>query len=89
MRLDIILSIFSTIITLALLFYFVLPLFLIFIGLGLAYLAIIFLWSLITGQGPTIKVVNIKTNYSNPYGQNQDPDVIETTTADKDQDKLK
>ncbi|MGL4388383.1 MAG: hypothetical protein ACRCTJ_03205 [Brevinema sp.] len=96
MRPNFFLSIISSMIVLFLLFYFVLPIFLIFLAVGIIYLVFSFLWFLVTGRKPNIKVVKVKT-YSNyqPYKKDSsnhnslDQDIIETTTADKDSTKNK
>ncbi|MGL4561935.1 MAG: hypothetical protein ACRCV0_06590 [Brevinema sp.] len=81
-----ILSIITAILGIWLLIYFWLPIFFIVILVVSMYLFIIFLLSLFTQNKPNIKFIKIKS-YQSKSNNKQDPDIIETTTADKDKKK--
>lgn len=84
-------SILSLIVGLFFLFYLWLPLFFLILLGGLAYFLIAFLFAKITGKPFTqgnIKIVNIR-RYQHPPTQNPTThvDYIDTTTADKEENK--
>ncbi|MGL4562554.1 MAG: hypothetical protein ACRCVW_01685 [Brevinema sp.] len=81
-----ILSIITAILGIWLLIYFWLPIFFIVILVVSMYLFIIFLLSLFTQNKPNIKFIKIRS-YQSKSNNKQDPDIIETTTADKDKKK--